>query len=59
MGRVDKLLEVTICFVMQEDEKKGRVHRIELWDKAHTKKDGRYANRSVQIVMVLFLSYEL
>ncbi|KAG2633094.1 hypothetical protein PVAP13_2NG286203 [Panicum virgatum] len=27
-------------------EMKGRVHRIELWDKAHMKKDGRYANRN-------------
>ena len=40
--------------VLEEEQKKGRVHRIELWDKAHMKKDGRYANRNVQIVMVFF-----
>ncbi|RLN28952.1 uncharacterized protein C2845_PM05G17360 [Panicum miliaceum] len=34
-----------------EEQKKGKVHRIELWDKAHMKKDGRYANHNVQIVM--------
>ena len=45
--------------VLEEEQKKGRVHRIELWDKAHMKKDGRYANRNVQIVMVFFLSYYL
>ncbi|XP_072147443.1 uncharacterized protein [Setaria viridis] len=34
-----------------EEQKKGKVHRIELWDKAHMKKDGRYANGNVQIIM--------
>lgn len=55
----DKLLEYPIYLVLQEEQKKGKVHRIELWDKAHMKKDGRYANGNVQIIMVLFLSYDL
>ena len=39
---------------MQEDRRKGKVHRIELWDAAHKKKSGRYSTNKVKLVMVYF-----
>lgn len=34
-----------------EDRRKGKVHRIELWDAAHKKKSGRYSTNNVKLVM--------
>ncbi|KAL6639399.1 hypothetical protein ACP70R_023129 [Stipagrostis hirtigluma subsp. patula] len=34
-----------------EERKKSKVHKIELWDEAHKKKDGSYANNNVKTVM--------
>ncbi|KAL6883804.1 hypothetical protein ACP4OV_011218 [Aristida adscensionis] len=36
-----------------EEKRKEKVHKLELWDAAHKKRDGSYANDKVKIVMEL------
>ena len=58
---IDPLMENSlyphVYSIVQEDRKKGKVHRIELWDAAHKKKNGRYSNNKVKIVMVSFSAF--
>ena len=42
--------------ILQEDKMKQPVSKIDLWDEAHKKKNGSYANKNVQKLMVFFSS---
>lgn len=37
---------------MQETRTKRKVHRIELWEEAHKKKNGRYTTEKAETLMV-------
>ena len=41
--------------LVQEDKKKRKVHRLELWEAAHKKKNGRYTTDKVETLVVHFL----
>ena len=41
--------------VVQEDNNKRKIHRLELWEAAHKKKNGRYTTDTVETLMVHFL----
>ena len=42
--------------VVQDVKNNGPVSKIDLWDEAHKKKNGKYTNENVQQLMVLFFS---
>jgi hypothetical protein len=46
-----------LYFAVQEVKNKGPINKIDLWDEAHKKKDGKDTNENVQKLMVwLFCS---
>jgi hypothetical protein len=40
---------------VQEDERKRKVNRLEVWEVAHKKKNGRYTTNKVEALIVHFL----
>ena len=43
---------------MQEDQRKWKIQKIELYDASHEKNDGKYVNNNVKVIIVYIFSLD-